>query len=42
MARDGDQVTFSQVNVEQAAGTFEDPYIASGSLGTGCYPFISG
>jgi len=24
-----------------AAGSFEDPYIASGlSVGTGCYPFV--
>lgn len=42
LAREGDTVTFGQVNLETAAGTFEDPYVASGSVGDGCYPYVTG
>jgi hypothetical protein len=42
LAREGDTVTFDQVDLEDAAGTVDDPYIASGSIGAGCYPFIRG
>src|SRR5450759_4576960 len=41
IARDGDALTLTQTNIDMAAGSFEDPYIASGlSVGTGCYPFV--
>lgn len=39
VARHGQEVELSQVNVEEHAGTLLDPYIASGILFDGCYPF---
>ena len=42
LGREGQTVTFAQVNLETAAGTFEDPYVASGSVGDGCYPYVTG
>jgi hypothetical protein len=40
VARAGDKVTLGQVRPDSHAGTFEDPYIASGGLFGGCYPYI--
>jgi hypothetical protein len=43
IARDGDVLTLTQTNLDMAAGTFDDPYLASGlSVGAGCYPFVKG
>lgn len=43
IARDGDAIALTQTNLDRAAGTYDDPYIASGmSVGTGCYPFVEG
>ena len=40
IARAGDPIELGQTNLNEATGTFEDPYIAHGlSLGTGCYPY---
>lgn len=38
VARAGDKVIMGQVHVGQHAGTFADPYFASGLLFSGCYP----
>ena len=40
VASAGDKVTLDQVRRDSHAGTFEDPYIASGGLFGGCYPYI--
>jgi hypothetical protein len=40
VASAGDPVTLDQVRPDSHAGTFQDPYIASGGLFGGCYPFI--
>jgi hypothetical protein len=41
--RDGDVVTLGQTNVDEAAGTFEDPYFAKGLWLSGrCYAFVKG
>ncbi len=41
VARDGDRIALAQTNLDEAAGTFDDPYIAHGlSVGTGCYPYV--
>ena len=42
VARDGDEVRLGQVQAEEHAGTFEDPYVASGVVFGGCYPYIEG
>jgi hypothetical protein len=39
VAKHGQQVDLGQVNLEEAAGTLLDPYIASGIVFDGCYPF---
>jgi hypothetical protein len=39
VAKHGQQVELGQVNVEGHAGTLLDPYIASGLVFDGCYPF---
>jgi hypothetical protein len=41
VARDGDRVRLSQVGAHDNAGTFEDPYIASGDVFGRCYPYIT-
>ena len=41
VARDGDRVRLHQVPVEGHAGTYEDPYVASGVVFGGCYPYIT-
>ncbi len=38
VAREGEIVRLTQVD-PSSAGTFEDPYVASGLLFDGCYPF---
>ena len=40
VARVGDKVTLGQVRPDSHAGTFADPYIASGALFGGCYPYL--
>jgi hypothetical protein len=40
MARANGPVKLDQVRPEDHAGSFEDPYIASGGLFQGCYPFL--
>jgi hypothetical protein len=41
VARDGDQITLTQTNLDEAAGTQGDPYVAKGSWLAGrCYPFV--
>jgi hypothetical protein len=40
VAQKGDQVELSQTTWDSAAGTFEDPYLASGLVFNGCYPFL--
>jgi hypothetical protein len=43
VARDGDQITLGQTNLDEAAGTFEDPYFAKGLRLSGrCYAFVEG
>lgn len=42
VAREGDTVELGQVNVETAAGTYDDPYVAKGILFDGCYPSSAG
>ena len=39
VARAGARTELSQVRPEEHKGTYEDPYIASGILYGGCYPF---
>lgn len=39
VAREGDSVVLGQVAQGEAAGTTDDPYIASGIVFDGCYPF---
>jgi hypothetical protein len=39
VAREGEIVRLTQVHPSSAAGTFEDPYVASGLLFDGCYSF---
>lgn len=39
VARAGQRTELSQTRAEEHAGTFDDPYIASGLLLGGCYPF---
>jgi hypothetical protein len=38
VAREGDEVTLAQVPTTAATGLYGDPYFASGSLFSGCYP----
>jgi len=38
VVRQGETVTFGQVNREDHAGTFHDPYFAGGIVFNGCYP----
>jgi hypothetical protein len=38
VARQDDEVQLPQVNLEEAAGTLVDPYIADGHVFQGCYP----
>jgi hypothetical protein len=40
VAQAGGRTELSQVRWDGHAGTFEDPYIASGLLFDGCYPFL--
>jgi hypothetical protein len=40
VARDGSSVTLGQVSLTEAAGTFDDPYIASGLVFDGCYIYL--
>jgi hypothetical protein len=42
VGRDGDRIRLPQVGAQEHAGTFEDPYVASGLVFDGCYPFFSG
>lgn len=43
VARDGAVITLAQTNLDEAAGLFDDPYVAHGlPVGTGCYPFVKG
>jgi hypothetical protein len=37
VARDDSSVTLGHVSLTEAAGTFDDPYIASGLVFDGCY-----
>jgi len=37
--RAGQRTELSQTRPEEHAGTFDDPYIASGLILGGCYPF---
>lgn len=42
IARDGDQIKLGQTNLDEANGSFEDPYVAHGlSVGHGCYPYVT-
>ena len=41
MAQEGDEVTLAQVPTSAATGLYGDPYFASGSLFSGCYPAAS-
>ena len=38
VAREGDDLTLAQVPTSAATGLYGDPYFASGSLFSGCYP----
>jgi hypothetical protein len=38
VAAEGGVVRLGQVNLETAAGTYDDPYIAKGLAFNGCYP----
>lgn len=40
IARAGEDVELSQTAWTDARGTYEDPYIASGVVFNGCYPFV--
>jgi hypothetical protein len=40
VARAGERTELSQVRRDEHAGTYEDPYVASGILFDGCYPFV--
>lgn len=40
VARIGDWFELSQVRPDDAAGSFDDPYIAAGALFDDCYPYI--
>ena len=40
VAREGVVVELPQVHPDDAAGTFDDPYIAAGLMFGECYPFI--
>ena len=40
VARDGALVRLGQVGTESAAGTFDDPFVASGLALGGCYPYL--
>lgn len=40
IARAGEDVELSQTAWPDAEGTYEDPYIASGIVFNGCYPFV--
>ena len=41
VARDGDKITLTQTNLDEAAGTQGDPYVAKGLWLAGrCYPFV--
>ena len=41
VARDGDQITLTQTNLDEAAGTQGDPYVAKELWLDGrCYPFV--
>lgn len=42
VARDGDQITLTQTNLDEAAGTQGDPYVAKELWLDGrCYPFVN-
>ncbi|MBA2559379.1 MAG: hypothetical protein H0V07_05735 [Propionibacteriales bacterium] len=41
VAREGDLVELSQVQPDEHAGSFDDPYLASGILFDGCYPYLA-
>jgi hypothetical protein len=38
VAREGDLITFKQVNREDHTGSIDDPYFAAGALFSTCYP----
>ena len=38
VARQGETVTFPQMNASRYAGTHDDPYLAYGIIFNGCYP----
>ena len=38
VGRAGDQIVLGQTGWSEAAGTFDDPYFASGLIFGGCYP----
>ncbi|HEX9549716.1 MAG TPA: hypothetical protein VF971_01335 [Candidatus Limnocylindrales bacterium] len=40
VTRQGELVELSQVEWDSSAGTYEDPYIASGILFDRCYPYV--
>lgn len=42
VARDGQDVVLGQTRWDEAAGTYEDPYIAHGLVFGGCYSYFSG
>lgn len=37
VGREGETVRLPQVNLNEHAGTLDDPYLAHGDVGTGCY-----
>ena len=41
VARDGDRVELGQVSRDTHAGTYDDPFVASGIVFDGCYAFPS-
>ena len=40
VAHAGRSIELAQVRPEEHSGTFDDPYISSGILFDGCYPFL--
>jgi hypothetical protein len=40
VAGKGDDVELSQTRWDDAAGTYDDPYLAAGIVFNGCYPFL--
>lgn len=40
VAQDGDRIELAQVDRDGHAGTYDDPFVASGLVFNGCYPFV--